>query len=235
MSFLRKLHKWLSLAIGVQVFLWVLSGCLISLLDAQTVGGRLTRQAIPDGYSLAEFGPLVGLENLPLGQEKVRSIALDTFFYRPVYRVALADSTRLFDASTGHPLIIDKSMAQQIALASYSGEGQLLNTQKLPQGSDEMRGVSGALWRSDFSDSLATRVYISAQDGRVLAHRNDRWALVDFLLMLHFMDYERADSFNNPQIIIITFATLWLTVSGFLLLFYSFSRRDFRWLQKLRR
>ena len=234
MMFLRKLHKWLSLAIGIQVLLWVLSGCVISLLDAQTAGGRLTRQAIPNGSSLAEFGPLVGLENLPLAQEKVRSVALDTFFYRPVYRVALANSTLLFDAQTGRELIIDKPMAQRIALASYSGEGQLLDTQKLPQGSDEMRGVSGALWRSDFSDSLATRVYISAQDGRVLAHRNARWALLDFLLMLHFMDYERDDSFNNPQIIIITFATLWLTVSGFLLLFYSFSRRDFRWLNKSR-
>lgn len=233
--FLRKLHKWLSLAIGAQVLLWVLSGFLISLLDAQTAGGRLTRQAIPDGSALAEFGPLVGLENLPLAQEKVRSVALDTFFYQPVYRVVVADSTLLFDASTGHELIIDKPMAQRIALASYSGEGQLLDTQKLPQGSVEMRGVSGALWRSDFSDSLATRVYISAQDGRVLAHRNARWALLDFMLMLHFMDYERADNFNNPQIIIITFATLWLVVSGFLLLFYSFSRRDFRWLQKLRR
>ena len=213
----------------------MLSGCLISLLDAQTAGGRLTRQAIPNGSALAGFGPLVGLENLPLAQKDVRSIALDTFFYQPVYRVALADSRLLFDARTGRELIIDKPMAQRIAVASYSGEGQLFDTQKLPQGSVEMRGVSGALWRSDFSDSLATRVYISAQDGRVLAHRNARWALVDFLLMLHFMDYERADSFNNPQIIIVTFATVWLTVSGFLLLFYSFSRRDFRWLQKLRR
>ncbi|MFT5709653.1 MAG: Na+-transporting NADH:ubiquinone oxidoreductase subunit F [Halioglobus sp.] len=233
--FLRKLHKWLSLAIGIQVFLWVLSGCLISLFDAQTAGGRLTRQAIPEGSALAEFGPLVGLGNLPLARKDVRSIALEPFFNQPVYRVALADSKLLFDARTGRELIIDKPMAQRIALASYRGEGQLLDTQKLPQGSAEMRGVSGALWRSDFSDSLATRVYVSAQDGRVLAHRNNRWALVDFLLMLHFMDYERADSFNNPQIIIVTFATLWLTVSGFLLLFYSFSRRDFRWLQKLRR
>ena len=235
MKFLRKLHKWLSLAIGAQVLLWVLIGFLISLLDAQTAGGRLTRLAIPDGSALAEFGPLVGLENLPLALRKVRSVALDSFFNQPVYRVALVDSTLLFDASTGHELIIDKPMAQRITLASYSGEGQLLNTQKLPQGSVEMRGVPGALWRSDFSDSLATRVYISAQDGRVLAHRNARWALLDFILMLHFMDYERADSFNNPQIIIITFATVWLVVSGFLLLFYSFSRRDFRWLQKLRR
>ena len=116
-------------------------------------------------------------------------------------------------------------------MASYSGEGNSLSTQELQQGSDEMRGAPDALWRIDFSDPLNTRVYVSAEDGRVLAHRNDRWELLDFLLMLHFMDYIRADSFNNPQNIIIGFATLWLAFSGLILVFYSFSRKDFRWLK----
>jgi hypothetical protein len=33
MIMLRKLHKWLSLAIGLQVVIWVTSGLIISILD----------------------------------------------------------------------------------------------------------------------------------------------------------------------------------------------------------
>jgi hypothetical protein len=47
--------------------------------------------------------------------------------------------------------------------------------------------------------------------------------------MLHFMDYARTHSFNNPQIIVVGFLTLWLALSGLLLVITSFTRRDFTW------
>jgi Na+-transporting NADH:ubiquinone oxidoreductase subunit F len=232
LTFLRKLHKWLSLIIGLQVLVWVVTGSLMSFLDAPTASGRLSRQALPEGLALARYDTVVDPGQLPIVQKEVRSIVLQSFLSRLIYRVTLLESRLLFDAHTGLPLSIDESFAERIAVASYRGEGNLVGMQKLEQGSDEMRGVSGALWRIDFSDPLNTRVYISAQDGRVLAHRNDRWELFDFLLMLHFMDYVRADSFNNPQNIVIAFATLWLVFSGLILVFYSFSLRDFRWLKR---
>ena len=37
--FLRKVHKWVSLAIGVQVFLWLLSGVMMAQLDPEKVSG----------------------------------------------------------------------------------------------------------------------------------------------------------------------------------------------------
>lgn len=230
MILFRKVHKWLGLLIGLQVLVWVVTGSLISVLDARTVGGGLTRQALPSRLSTANIGRLVGVEQLPLAQKKIRSVQLESFFSHAVYRVTLADSKQMFNAQTGRLLVIDEALAEQIARASYRGAGQLVSSQKLVQGSDEMRGVPGALWRSDFSDSVATRVYVSAEDGSMLAHRNNRWELVDFLLMLHFMDYARADNFNNPQIIVVAFGTLWLAFSGLLLVFNSFSRNDFQWL-----
>ncbi|MFT5211620.1 MAG: hypothetical protein ACI9CE_003361, partial [Flavobacterium sp.] len=41
--------------------------------------------------------------------------------------------------------------------------------------------------------------------------------------------YVYAHSFNNPQIIIIGFLALWLTISGLLLVKANFRRRDFTW------
>jgi len=77
--FFRKLHKWLGLLIGLQVLVWVLSGAIISLLDARTVSGGLTRQVGQEASALAGYGSLVAIGQLPLSQENVRSITLDSF------------------------------------------------------------------------------------------------------------------------------------------------------------
>ena len=37
MVFLKKLHKWVGLVIGIQVLLWLLSGLMLSLLDPEKV------------------------------------------------------------------------------------------------------------------------------------------------------------------------------------------------------
>ena len=98
----------------------------------------------------------------------------------------------------------------------------------MTQGSPEVSG-SQPVWRVDFSDSLATRVYVSSIDARVITHRNRYWRVVDFLLMLHFMDYAQEGSFNNIQIILVGFAALWLSIFGMILVFKGFNRRDFTW------
>jgi len=37
--FLRKLHKWVSLAIGIQLFFWLSSGVMMAQLDPEKVSG----------------------------------------------------------------------------------------------------------------------------------------------------------------------------------------------------
>lgn len=64
--------------------------------------------------------------------------------------------------------------------------------------------------------------YFSADDGRLVQARNETWRLFDFFWMLHTMDFRTRDNFNNPLVITIGFAALWLSLSGFLLLFRSF-------------
>ena len=234
MIFFRKLHKWLGLIIGLQLMIWLLSGSLISLIDQQEVSGRTTRQAAGESQSTLSSGPLYPLSQLPLATQSVHSITLGVFALKTAYRVVQDDVVTLFDAQTGEQLRINRQLAEQIALDSYRGTGHVLNSERLEKGSDEVRDVLRPVWRIDIDDSLFTRVYVSADDGQVLAHRNSRWALVDFLLMLHFMDYLRADNFNNPQIIVVGFGALWIAISGLLLVFYSFSRSDFLWVPGLK-
>ena len=229
MIFFRKLHKWIGLIVGLQFLIWLLSGLLISFIDHGEVSGNTTLQTPDTPTPLVSVGPFVPPAQLAIETESIDSIALDRFITGPIYRVVSQGDTTLFDARTGDVLHIDRPLVETIARNSYRGTGNLLATERLDSGSDELRDETGTLWRVDFDDDLATRVFIAADDGSVLAHRNSRWKLVDFLLMLHFMDYVRADSFNNPQIIVFGFATLWLAISGVLLVINSFSRADFLW------
>lgn len=230
MIFVRKLHKWLTLVIGAQLIIWLVTGTLISFINQEEVGGSATRQAVSGGTPAGSFVELFPSSQLPIAGDSIHSIALTRILQRPVYRVEQNGAATLFDAGSGDAVRIDGQLAEAIARDSYKGVGEIIGSELFALGSDEVRDFDGPVWRVDIDDDLATRVYVSTGDGQVLAHRNSRWKLVDFLLMLHFMDYVRADSFNNPQIIIVGFGTLWIAVSGLLLVFYSFSRSDFLWL-----
>ncbi|MDH3431393.1 MAG: NADH:ubiquinone reductase (Na(+)-transporting) subunit F [Gammaproteobacteria bacterium] len=234
MIFVRKLHKWLTLVIGAQLIVWLVTGTIISLLNQEDVGGATTRRSDTGESLLVSSDELFPSNRLPISDGSFNSIKLLRLLHRHVYRVEQGGRVTLFDATSGTQLDVDKRLAEEIASSSYVGEGEIIDSELLASGSNEVRDFSGPIWRINIDDDLATRIYVSPADGQVLAHRNSRWKAVDFLLMLHFMDYVRADSFNNPQIIIVGFGTLWIAVSGLLLIFFSFSRSDFIWLPGLR-
>lgn len=231
---LRTLHKWLSIVIGLQIVIWVTSGMIISLLDHSLVAGRTTQNTthssrMNSAETIGAIGKLVALDTLPLDtQATIYNVRLERAASRLIYRLTTSTGQRTFDAHTGMEFKLKRDEATQLAQTSYQGDGVAINSEWLPHGSDEVP-KAGAVWRVAFNDQLSTRVYVSALDGAIVAHRNQYWKVVDFLLMLHFMDYVRAQHFNNPQIIVIGFLALWLTFSGLLLVKRNFTRRDFTW------
>ena len=224
---LRTLHKWLSIVIGLQVVIWVTSGMIISLLDHQLVAGRTTKQSVETDPRLGIAPTLIPLGSLDLSNAVI-SVRLERAASTLIYRIITRAGTTTIDAQTGSVFALTEGQARQLATASYRGASQVLDTTYLSEGSEEVHNA-GTVWRVDFDDSVATRVYLSALDGSIVAHRNRYWKVVDFLLMLHFMDYLRAHHFNNPQIIAIGFLALWLTISGLLMVKTNFKRRDFTW------
>lgn len=230
--FMRKLHKWLGLVIGLQLLVWLGSGLIMSLLDQGIAGGFSSRAESGEPKPLGEYGELYSTIALPLAGKNIVQLQLKSLMDAPVYRVKLADGVVLYDALSGAQIIIDSERAIDIAQASYAGEGRLVAHHFFLEGSDTLKDSHGPVWRMDFDDPLQTWVFIDGDDGRVIKHHNDRSGLMDTLLMLHFMDYLQEDSFNNPQIIVVGFSALWMSISGFFLLLVSFNRRDFSWLRR---
>lgn len=226
---IRYLHKWLAVLIGLQVLIWVTSGMIISLLDSNMVAGQANKATSLPQQPLGPAPQLVPIESLEIDKrEAITSIKLERALSRWLYRITTANGVKTFDAQTGQTFQVDKDQAQQQAQQSYAGNAPVLSSRFLERGSSEVH-EAGPVWRVDFDDAVATRVYVSALDGSVVAHRNQYWKLVDTLLMLHFMDYPRAHHFNNPQIIVVGFLAIWLTLCGLILVKRSFTRRDFTW------
>lgn len=229
MKFMRRLHKWLALAVALQLLIWIGTGIIMSWLDAREAAGSNTRIAPMAVFPLSTLStPPLAIAELPLDFESADKISLQRLLTRPVYRVESRHNTLLLDAISGDPVIIDANLAAELARDTYEGAGQPSGSEYLPTGSEEVVDFHHPLWRVNFADEINTRVYVAAMDGHVLAHRNDTSELLDFLLMLHFMDYTQQHNFNNFLIIGFGFGTLWLALSGAILLVNSVRRIGLR-------
>lgn len=227
MLFMRKLHKWLGLIVGLQLLLWTVSGLMFAWLDHHEVSAEHSVRA-PDPAAVSARLPLAEPATWmdERAREEVLEIQLVPLLDRWAWRVETVNRIELRGAEDGQPLEIDEPLAHRLALGRYAGDGQLESITFQATPSLETRDA-GAVWRAQFDDAGRTALYFSADDGHLVAARNSSWRLFDFFWMLHTMDYAGRDDFNNPLVITFGTAALWLSLSGFLLLFRSFRRRDF--------
>ena len=234
MAFLKKLHKWVGLLIGIQVLLWVLSGLMVSMLNPEKVSGdQWARQAEHQSHTLAH-GTLLEPEELPVEQlDGALSISLDLEAMTPVYRIRREAGTILVDAYDGSRIETTRQEAEDLAREDFSGEGDIISVSPGIAPDLETRNSSGGYWRVNFSDRANTSIYISVATGEILERRNSYWRVFDFFWSLHIMDYSGHEDINNALVISVALIAIWLGLSGFVLLFGSFNRHDFHFLNFL--
>lgn len=235
MRFLRWLHKWLGLIVGLQVLLWAVSGLVFAWLDHHEVSGEHSvRKAQPlvltGSRSLAEPGNWLR----ELNSKDILEIRLTSVLDQWIWRVETTQGVELRDAASGEPWKLTETSVRRLAQRHYAGAGRLASVAFHPNATMETRD-SGATWEARFDDDRGTTLYLSADDGRLVQTRNSSWRLFDFFWMLHTMDFRGRDNFNNPLVITIGFAALWLSLSGLLLLFRSFRKHDFAFITAWRR
>jgi len=225
----RRIHKWVGLILGLQFILWALSGSVMALLDMDAVGGH--GSAAAHAHPLPADGALIDPARIA-GVGAVSGLTLRDLAGRPVYELRTDKGVRLADAVDGTPVRVDAETAS--AVATMMNEAPVRGIQRLGKPNLEAREHEGPMWRVDFADAANNSAYVSAETGRFLVMRGDTWRTWDFFWMLHNMDYVNRTSFNHPLIIFMAFGVLWLSGTGFYLLFKSFRRADFRWLRRRR-
>ena len=227
---MRKIHKWIGLLIGIQFVLWLSSGLIMSLLDHDQVQGHGYRAHATKAQPWPK-NALPASAVLGKGESTIQRVSSGWLLERPVYQAFNGEKTRLADALSGMTIDIDAPLASRLAQASYNGPGKA-QAPLLLEHTMEVRDHQGRLWRVDFKDEQETTVYLSAQTGEVLEHRNRTWRLFDMVWMLHIMDYTGRKNFNNPLVITAGIGGLWLALTGIWLLITSFRINEFipkRW------
>ena len=229
---LRRIHKWVGLIIGLQFLLWAISGTAMALLAMEEVEGGPaveSRAAPPAPNPIAWPRVQQALADQPATGLKVRSLPQGS-----VYQVTTRQGVHLFSATDGSPVMIDIAKATFIARSTHPASAPVKSVVALKELPLAVRDHQLPIWQVNFNDARNSSYYISASTGEVLERRNDTWRWWDFFWMLHIMDYSERASFNHPLIIAVGFAMVWLAGTGFWLLFRTMWRHDFVALRRWR-
>jgi Na(+)-translocating NADH:ubiquinone oxidoreductase F subunit len=220
MLFLKKLHKWLSLLVGLQLFIWLGTGLYFNLMDHEKASGNQFRQR--PVIAEVDLSQLVE-PKLALSRSK-RSVSLKqiSLLAQPYYLLThekglyshFSNNYSLVDAYTGEPILIDEVMAKKLAQSSYKGQGIINSVVKLSPPYDDIPREKNHVWQINYADYINTSVYIDAGSGRIIKHSNDDKRFTDLFFMLHFMDYGSEGSFNNVQNIVFAIFTLFFSLTG---------------------
>jgi uncharacterized iron-regulated membrane protein len=230
--FVRKLHKWLGLIVGIQILFWVVGGLVMSAFPIERVHGDHTRTPRePVAINMASILPLDEL--LKRHPVEVTRVILTDGFDGPQYRLTDTENQlTVINALNGEPVTaLTGRQAEAVALSNYSGPGKAINTQRIEKADTEYRGPV-PVWRVEFDDWESTTLYIAENSGQVMASRNTMWRIFDFVWMLHIMDYREREDFNHPLLIIAALLAVTLACSGIYMLTRTLSPRDFRFFGK---
>ena len=219
-----KIHKWVGLLIGIQFLFWTAGGVVMTWLPIESVRGE-HHMAASDPVSLSPeiVSKIIAHSSVSaLQSATVRRVG-------PVDVLELRNGEGLISliaADSGELLEIGPQLAQAVAEQDFTGTTGVVTAALIHEAPGDFGGKL-PVWQVGMGDADGTRIYVSADNGRVLARRNDTWRFYDFFWMLHIMDYESRDNFNNPLVMTAGATGLLFVLSGLILVFYRFGRRDF--------
>lgn len=226
-KFSRLVHKWAGLVLVLQLFFWVAGGVVMSAIPLEMVHGKhLARQTDTAAwqnrdsyYSLDKV-----LENISF---PVTNVEFITIAQQPVYVIKGDNNAMYLDAQTGSAIKpLQQEQIENLAKTYYLKAHPVKSIRMLTEPPQEASRVTGASWQVIFDDWLDTTLYLHPDTGKLEHVRSDIWRLFDFVWMLHIMDYDEREDFNNPLLISFAVAALLFVFTGVILLIKSFKPKS---------
>ncbi|MCK6691164.1 MAG: PepSY domain-containing protein [Thermoanaerobaculia bacterium] len=246
--YLRRLHRYLGVTIGVQFLLWTAGGLYFSWSDMDEIHGDHQRLPAPllAPDTAVWVSPSRVIAHLRATGERPDSIlslrlvpVLDAVCWQITYidqdaRQRRPRKTRLADAKTGvlRPAL-SKEEAIEVASRQFIGRPAIASARYLEAvpPDHEYRENPLPAWAVTFGHPSKTTVYVAAELGTVEKFRNEKWRIFDWFWMLHVMDYESRDHIGNWLLRILSILGLLTICSGFTL-FIASSPLFQRWIGK---
>jgi hypothetical protein len=224
----RTLHKWLSLFLGLQLVLWMVSGFYMVVVDLDFIhGDPLVRNLqVPLGGNLSQ----VRFGDVAHRYANVTQVSLKALpsFAAPVYEITTNGRKVLVDAADGEQLSpISEGRIRELAEQYYAGDGKVAALRLIERDAPlEIQSRPLPLWRVDFDDWLETSLYVHPDTGTLVTRRHRFWRWFDFLWMLHILDFDTRTDMNNGLLRATTIMGLVTVLSGGWLLYFSFRRKN---------
>lgn len=225
---LRKAHRYMGIFVGIQLLFWGISGLYFTWNDIEKVRGAHMANSVGNDIQAEQFVDIAWIlrsfrERMPQ-ITAVKGIQLRLLLGQPVYEISYTNSSgemyQLVNARTGVFMpMVDEETAVRLAKADFTEETNVKSVALLQSASPhaEYRGRDLPIYRVTMDHPSGVNIYVSAQRGMVTARRNATWRIFDFLWMLHTMDYDTRDDFNNMLVKVFSLLGLITVLSGFLL------------------
>ena len=193
---IRKIHRYLSIFIAIQLLLWTVSGIYFAFNKIEMVRGEQYRLPLETEYRIFKR----------LGQEIIET-----------------NDNGVKTYST-HPQNFPVNMLSSEEAMTIAKEKTSLNPvsvsliEKVERGV-EYRGRRLPIYKVSTDTNDGINIYVDSMTGDIAAIRSDSWRVWDLLWALHIMDYEDRDNINNLLLKIFSVLALISSITGIILFF----------------
>ena len=193
---IRKIHRYLSIFIAIQLLLWTISGIYFAFNKIELIRGEQYRLPLDK-----EFRIFTRLDQQII-EENIKCIK--TYSTYP-------DGKKINVLTQEEALVIAKIKTSLIPI----------NATLITEDSagSEYRGRPLPLYKISTDTKDKINIYVNPMTGDILSIRSDSWRIWDFFWALHIMDYKDRENINNILLKIFSILALVTSVSGIVLFF----------------
>ncbi|CCQ11179.1 hypothetical protein PALB_20530 [Pseudoalteromonas luteoviolacea B = ATCC 29581] len=218
----RKVHKWLGYLLALQLLAWLLGGLVMSAIPLEKVHGKhLANRTLENPYSLSDY---TAWQNITWSAHQTTSkVELLHFLNTPLIKIThQTGEIAWLNGRTALPFEppTEADIRKQAMAHLMVKDSPIRSVKHLSNGPAEA-GHKDNIWQVIIADSLETTLYFDAQSGLLTTVRSHLWRIFDFFWMLHIMDYDERENFNNPLLISFAATSVLFCIAGIVLLFQS--------------
>ena len=213
MNFLvRKVHKYLSFFISLQLLLWTVSGIYFAFNKIELVRGEQYRKQVEQSINLGDFD-----FEIP----KTTDVSIQKRLGENIAVIKVDGTTKYLNRSGESISKLTESEAMNLVISNTTLSPVLVEEIVNERSGSEYRGRSLPIYKveSKTNKDLDINVYLNVYSGEVLAIRSNQWRIWDLMWGLHIMDWKERDNISNILLKIFSILALVSSVTGVMLFF----------------
>ncbi len=213
MNFLvRKIHKYLSFFISLQLLLWTVSGIYFAFNKIELVRGEQYLKQVEQSIDLGDFDfEIPNTIDVSIQKRLGENIAVIKVDGTTKYLNKSGESISKLTASEAMNVVISNTNLSPVLVEEIVNE----------RSGSEYRGRSLPIYKveSKTNKGLDINVYLNVYSGDVVAIRSNKWRIWDLMWGLHIMDWKERDNISNTLLKIFSILALVSSISGIMLFF----------------